>query len=220
MKNYLAFVLILFLFSPSHAQTADSFFIPPPVISVKLLNLVYLDIDNPISIAVMGVLPEHIIAESSIGILKGEKGEYSLHIKDDGQVFSKVEIKVYVTTANNIKYVCSKYFRIRPIPKPTIYFGSTYPYSGEIRIRNFVALRLENFPFDLSFMVDKFEFIYQPKNGFASIYKSKSHMLTDEMKKSFDNPKRGDKYIIANVWYSAPGLPSRLIREPHIIEVR
>lgn len=217
------FILILashLIVSVSSAQQ-DSMIPPKSIFSMERMNVIFMGIENPISIALEGVAQEDIIAEASIGRLSGKNGEYSFYISDTVKpVHPIVEIKVFVKQQDRVKYIDSKVFRLRHIPQPTAYYGSRANNAYEFRIVNYISVRLGDFPYDLKFKVTRFQFIYNPVNGKPKIYESNGPSLTQQMKSSLSNPQKGDQVIITNIWYDATGLKERCINGSIVITVK
>ena len=178
---------------------------PRAVVANEGMNAVYIGLDNPISVAVDGFESGQIyVTVSAECNLKGDSGRYTINPIDPRGKVRSIDFSVYVIPKNNTDtiFVEKKSFRIKRIPMPTPYFGSKSGgliSRGEIRIVNFISVRLEDFPFDLRYNVSSFKMIFQPNGGFAQYYTTEGPRLSPEMKMVLNNVQKGDKFIIADI---------------------
>ncbi|MFC2114288.1 gliding motility protein GldM [Bacteroidota bacterium] len=197
----------------------------PAIISATKMNVVYIGLPNPMEISVPGYRPQDISATMSGGSLKQESpGKYIATVPDTRGKVREAIINVSVRQPDGgTKFVGKSTFRIKKVPSPQPYFGSKV--SGEIgvaelRMVNFISVRLDDFPFDLKYKVTKFNFVFQPKKGNANPQSSNGPSLTQAMKSTLSSPQKGDMIIIANVWASAPGLGNKQLPGSIVLTVK
>ncbi len=208
-------------------KLAYDVFMAPAIISATKMNVVYIGLQNPISISVPGFRPSDIIATTSFGTLKsaGKPGDYLLEVPDTrGRVREVVITAAVKLPDGGTKVMGKKNFRIKNVPKPTPKFGSKESGEispGEIRLVNFITVVLEDFAFEgLKYKVDKFRFIYQPKRGEARIVNGKGPRLTSQMRSLLSSPQRGDRIIIDNIYASAPGVGQKRLGSSIVLTVK
>jgi gliding motility-associated protein GldM len=146
-------------------------------VSLVKMNVLYIGVDNPVTIAVSGIDSKDILAEISNGTLSGQNGEYIARVKTTG--VSK--IFVYVVDKKGTKTLVSeKNFRVKSVPDPVAMVGFTK--EGEISKEKLLKegkleVVLQNFDFDLHFSVISFT-ISIIKNGFNISQSSSSEKFT------------------------------------------
>ena len=86
-----------------------------PVVSADNMNIFYIGVDNPVSVAVPGVLSDKLKVTISEGSISGSNGKYTVNVSKPGDT----EISVYVETKPGVyEKEGTKKFRIRRIPYP------------------------------------------------------------------------------------------------------
>lgn len=184
----------------------------PAIISADAMRVLYRGLDNPISVSVPGYKPEDVFASISGGSLTKKSGGNYIAKVSSGR---KAKISVSVKTKDgNTKAVGSEEFKIKPVPKPTAYFGSKASGEitpGEIGIVHNVSARMGDFVFEgVKYTVSRFQFIYQPKRGPAAFLQANSSALTGSMEQLLRNPQKGDLIIITNIDVKGPDGTKRL----------
>ncbi len=208
-------------------KLAYDVFNAPAIISATKMNVVYIGLDNPISVSVPGFQPKDIFASTSSGSLKsaGKPGDYILNIPDTRGRIREINITASVKLPDGgTKQMGKMNFRIKNVPKPTPKFGSKESgeiSAGEIRLVNFIAVVLEDFAFEgLRYKVDKFRFIYQPKRGEAKMVKGNGARLSRQMKSYLSNPQKGDRILIDNIYASAPKVGQKRLGSSIVLTVK
>ena len=208
-------------------RLAYDVFTAPAIISATKMNVLYIGLDNPMEISVPGYRPQDIRATISGGTLSAGKsaGNYIAKVPDTRGKVREAKIAVSVKQPDGSFKGVGKpsVFRIKRVPSPTPYFGSKASGDigpGEIRIVNFVSVRLQDFPFDLKYKVTKFNFLYQPKKGQSVTYLSNGPGLTSQMKSAISSPQKGDIIIRANVYAVAPGVPNKQLPGAIVLNVK
>lgn len=83
MKKYLSLFLILLTFKNSHGQKFS--------IAADKMNILYVGVDNPITIAVENSSNKSIIIKTNNGKITGNNGSYTFRSNEVG----KAEISIY-----------------------------------------------------------------------------------------------------------------------------
>ena len=171
--------------------------IPEPssaVVSADKMNVVYRDLNNPISVSLPGVSDNNIRVSAIGGKLTGNNGKYM--IKPGAAKTVTVNVSAQLSSG---KKVSSKaIFRVKNIPPASGavrgQFGSVnIPRSGLSNLS--ITAGFEDFVFDLKLTIKKFT-IKVP--GELSIV-VQGNTLTAESKKLLNKAKRGDRVYIFDI---------------------
>ncbi|MFH0867200.1 MAG: GldM family protein [Bacteroidota bacterium] len=204
MKTLSKMILILFavLFSfQLFSQTENS-----AVVSADRMNVFYIGIDNPVSIAVPGVTNDKIKVFIKNGSITGSDGSYIVKVDAD------TESIIYVTAEimpGEIKAVGSDTFRIRKIPDPTPCIGNYCTTSfniskAELMKNAEVSISL-NLPFELKFEVVSFTFTYMiEKDSTLVMKKNTGNKFRQDMINDINNMEDGDKIYIEDIKAKGP----------------
>jgi len=202
---------------PKRDEVEGSYFALKPlaVISATKMNVVYIGLENPISVSVPGVSAREVqVTCSSGGTLKKDKQDGTYLLTVGGS-----EKEVTITANVNGKTMGFQKYRVRPIPKPMPQLGSiaqSGSYSaGEIRAANFVITALKDFAFEgVNFTTLRWTLIYQPKRGDGKFAPGQGTNITGEAKALLNLAKPGDTYTLTGVSAQGPAgavqLPSSL----------
>ncbi len=161
------------------AQAEYTAFAPQAAISADALNVLYVGLENPISISVGGVDPANVVARTVGCLIKGDgsvsnvgqasnaslaggKGKYRVSIpKKMGDVQIQVSAKL---PDGRMKPMGVKNFKVRPVPKPRFKCGAI-EFSGSIpvealKLQSTAAAVLDNFVYDgVRFKVLSYKFM-------------------------------------------------------------
>jgi len=193
------------------------------VVGMDNIRLLYYSIDNPVSILVSGVSPEKVSISMDKGTINQleSPGTYLVTIpapESDSVLTEQVNFFIsYGDQTDTISGV------VRRVPNPSPFFGSKSSgeiSSDEVKLVNFISVRLENFPFDISFKTTKYTFIFQPRKGPALLFKSSGPDLTPEMKEVLEKAAKGDMIIISDVYTSMANEDERRIPGACVLTVQ
>jgi hypothetical protein len=139
------------------------------------MNVLYLGLDNPMSIAVSGYDASELRVEvDSNGRILGENGSYIIRPIRPGT------LKIFVYADNNL--VSETHFRVKTVPDPVVKVagkkGGTIS-KEELLNAGKVIVDMENFDFDLSFDIAEFT-VAAVIEGYVEEYKSTSATFTKE----------------------------------------
>lgn len=195
-----------------------SAFKAPAIISADAMNVLYTGLENPITVSVPGYKPNQIRATMTKGdLVKKGDGKYIAKVPEGRKTFVDVSVSL---KSGGTKSVGRKKFRIKPVPKPTPYFGSKASgniSSGEVGIVDVIVASMgEGFAFEgVKYVVSEFRLTYVPKRGNFKDAKANGPRLTSEMKQMLSDPKPGDKIIVDNISAKGPDgvkrLPSTIV---------
>jgi hypothetical protein len=177
-------------------------------ISADKMNMMYVGLDNPVSVSVSGYRPENLeVSISGGGEIKEEdhKGHYL--VKPDG---SARELTVIVAAKNNKNIVLSnKQFRVRKIPHPEVLLGTRNGGGisrGELATASQINVGLgEGFAFEgLKYIVNSYTLAIAPKSGQTYIEPVQGNRISGNSRLRLSNVKPGDLIVIANVDVTGP----------------
>lgn len=196
---------------------------PLAVISATKMNVVYIGLDNPISVSVPGYSPEQVqVSCSAGGKMRPDKQKGTFLLTVDG---SNREIVITASVKDNkgqVKKMGVTNYRVRPIPKPIPMLGSikqSGPQSaGVLKAATFVYASLEDFAFEgVKFTPLEYYIVVQPRKGDGKAYKGTGAAVTSEMRAALGNLRSGDRVTLAQIKAMGPAgaviLPSALAIE-------
>jgi gliding motility-associated protein GldM len=185
-------------------------FKPAATISADKMNVLYIGLQNPISVSVPGFPASSVSATISGGggwkLSKKGGGKY---MASGGRGARKVIVSAVVKTEKGNKTMGRQEYRIRPVPLPRAKLGTldgTRPASvGLLRAQRTVYASLgEGFAFEgVKFKVTKFTLVVSTKKGVkmrnvnGSNFSSVAGLL--------GGVRRGDQVIITSIKASGPG---------------
>lgn len=201
-------------------NTGYSVFKGEASISADKMNVLYIGLDNPITIAIPGKNPNDVKASLS--------GAGSLVNKGGGKYIAKVskrgDVKIVVTVTEDGKSkTYSAPFRVRSIPKPEARLGtleSGTHSSGAVKAQPGVYGTLgEGFAYEgVKYTIKSYLFVYSPKRGDAVLVPGAGTALPPQAKSILSRARSGDRIIIDNIEATGPDGKRNL--SPLVITVR
>jgi gliding motility-associated protein GldM len=196
---------------------------PLAVISATKMNVVYIGLDNPISVSVPGFSAKDIqVSVNAGGTLRpdAQSGTYLLKVTGTTK---EVEVSASVKDSKGqVKKMGIQRYRVRSIPKPMPMLGSieqSGPVSaGVLKSASFVFANLKDFAFEgIKFTPIEYTIVYQPKKGDGRAFKGLGQAVTGEIKSVLNNVRTGDRITLLQVKAMGPAggvvIPSSLSLE-------
>lgn len=182
------------------------------VVSPTKMNVLYIGVDNPLAISVAGFQADQISASISQGTLsKGAKGEYVGKVTKPGKAMVNVSAKV----EGSMKPMGSMEFRVKRVPDPVAKIGGSK--GGKMKVSTFkvqqgIIADLENFDFDVRFIVKSFKMSYQ-KKGSKDLYEATtgSAIFSQQMKNLQKQTGPGDRVYFDDIRVQAPDGTTRAL---------
>lgn len=174
---------------------------PSATVSADKMNVLYIGVDNPLSVSAAGVPLNQVSASCGpCGLRKTGPGKYTARPTKQGEGT--------ISISANGKNMGSKVFRIKPIPDPVPKLGTkksgTSISTGEVAVQSFVQADLENFDFDARFQVQSFD-MYLVSPGKSSWRgRGNGPQLTSEMRTNLGRVGPGWQIVITNVKAKGP----------------
>src|SRR5690554_6925739 len=180
-------------------------------ISADKMNVVYIGLDNPISVTVEGVTSDKVNASvsGSATLSKVSNGKYMLK---PGTGSREVVVTATGTMSDGQTISSKQAFRVKMIPRPlgTIR-GETDARGPASNLANVtVGARLEDFDFDLNLRVTQFTIVF-PGMGSEVINGTR---LTQAAQDKATRLRPGDVVRIVNIKTSLEGAPDVILRDP------
>ena len=170
------------------------------------MNVLYIGLDNPISISVAGYSPNDIIASMSGGSLTRSGKGYIAKVTTAGKATISVSVKV---KDGSTRPMGSNEYRVKSVPKPESMFGTLESGSAPaaaLLAQNTIRAVLPNFVFEgVNFTVTKYAALYVPKRGNAEAVSGAGAAITQQLKMFITKAKRGDKVLVDEIEAIGPG---------------
>jgi len=189
-------------------------------ISPTNMNVLYTGVDNPVSIAVSGIIKESLIPIISCGTIK-PKPQGSGWIVNVPPDCKEALISISAQVNGQRKQVGVQKFRVKmlPDPKATISNKNKGVINRNIMIAAgmLVAKMPDDFEFAYSFSIKSFTMIIQ--RGFnVTNYKSGNANLTEEMIQQIKRTNKGQKIVIEDIIAIDP-LGSERLLSPIVLNI-
>lgn len=196
---------------------------PMAVISATKMNVVYIGLQNPISVSVPGYSAKEVkvsVSPSTAGSIKQDKqaGTYLLTVNKTAR---EIAVSASVDKNGKTTKMGEQKYRIRVIPDPTPALGTIEQSGGvaaaQLRSQTVIRAPLKNFAFEgVNYIPFEFQFLLIPKKGGAAIFETaRGQQLTANMKNALARAQKGDKIIITQIKVKGPDgakqLPTPLV---------
>jgi hypothetical protein len=201
MKQLAALTITLLVLTDVHAQQNLK---EHYAVSAQKMNVMYVGIYNPITIAVSNTSEKNLYVTSDNGIITGGNGVYNVMPSSKGEL----QIAVYVIKKKDTLFVGKEIFRAKEIPEPTVHIAGkkgnfTLKRNALLAQQALIAF-YENLDFGLFIKINSFEMLTYV-DGEQILLQSSSNMITPEMKQIFQNCKAGSTFIFQKVIVSVAG---------------
>ena len=178
-------------------------------ISADAMNVLYVGLDNPMSISVPGVTPGNTTVTPGPGITLSKTGEGKYIAKvTAGAKESTISVSARMPDGTSKRMGEPMKFRIKNVPKPVAQVG-TIPSGpvnkGELALQNTLYAYLDGFVFDgVRFTVTKYRVIFMPKRGYMED-QSVNGNGTAAIKNFANKARTGDMLVIEGIRATGPG---------------
>lgn len=172
-------------------------------VSADKMNVMYIGVDNPISVAAAGVSSNEIRVNGSGGGIKLTKtanGKYNATVSSMG--LAKVTVSGGGLTPTSFD------FRAKRIPDPIARLAgqeSGTLGNGVIRAQSGIFAELDNFDFEAKCTIAGFTLVYQPPREDLAEVVNVGQAFTSASKTLISKAKPGDTFYFNNVRAKCPG---------------
>ena len=195
---------ILIIALCSFCLAASSIYGQIGVIANDKMNVFYIGVDNPISVAVAGVPSQNIVLEGSgagISIRPTSEGQYIVNISQAGETTLTLKdsktAKVYAT----LRYRCKR------IPDPVVRLngkeGGNFG-AGEMKAQLGLVPQAPNFDMDIKLDVQSYTLYYNSR-GETTTFQGKGSRFTPEIATAVSKASPGDTYTFTDIRVRCPG---------------
>ena len=176
-----------------------------PVVSAMAMNVMYVGVDNPISVSVPGYKPDDV--QPSLGgggsIKKGKYEKKDCYIARVTKSGSKVRVNLSLTEKDGKKtQVKGPEFRVKRVPDPVFTLGNKYKGgkipAGKFRVQKGIVPKLENFDFKFRYKTQSFEMVYIPKGRDAIVVKGAGQAFSKDVIQYIKRAKPKDNFFFSN----------------------
>lgn len=170
-------------------------------ISADKMNVLYVGVDNPLSVSVAGVPSNQIrVSGEGVNVSKVSGGKYTTKPSRTGN--AKITISGGGLQPTTFDY------RVKKIPNPIVKIGTAN--GGNIKAAVFKAQRgiiphLENFDFEARCNIGGFEMARVPRSGDAIIYENRGGGYDARAKRIVNQATRGDVFYFSKIKCKCPG---------------
>lgn len=173
---------------------------PSAVVSPDAMNVMYIGVDNPLSISAPGVPAESLnLSGSGVSLTSRGGGKYTARVSSPGDVTLNVSANIDGKTQN----LGTSKFRVKRIPKPTAKIGGKDGgriSAAQLRGQSVVSASLENFDFDAKFQVTKFNmYISKPRVDPIGPYAASGNSFSAQMRSALSGVTAGSVVMIYDI---------------------
>ncbi len=173
-------------------------------ISADKMNVLYIGLENPITVGVSGARPEDVDCSfPGATAKKVGPGKYSVEVNAGTK-----EVKATATVKG--KVMGSMSFRIKAVPKPFPMFGTKESgriAPAEIALQSIIWAGLgPEFLFDgMKYTVTKYTLVYTPKRQDARYFTVAGPAITQQIKDALRNARSGETIQVSGISAQGPG---------------
>lgn len=182
---------------------------PSAVVSPDKMNVLYIGVDNPLSVSAAGTPTDKVKVSMTGGSLSGSGGKYNARVSSPGT--ARISISAEVAPGKT-QTLSTTEFRVKRIPDPIAKFaGKTGGSMATVALKaqNAIFAKLDNFDFDANFKVTKFTMIIAKPRADAIVLSTSGGQLSSSMKSALNGITPGTRVIFDNIVAVGPDGTSR-----------
>ncbi|MFC3198472.1 gliding motility protein GldM [Parapedobacter deserti] len=133
---------------------------PSAVVSPDAMNVLYIGVDNPISVSAPGIPKESLSVSGSGVTVSGSGGKYVARVTQPGTASINVSARI----GDQTQSLGSTNFRVKRIPKPQARVAGRpggAVAAAQIKSQNRIFAALDDFEFDAKFNISRFSMLIQ-----------------------------------------------------------
>lgn len=174
---------------------------PMLTVSADKMNVVYLGLDNPISVSVPGIPTEKLtVSATNASLVSTGKGKYDMKVRQGPEV----NVTVSATMENGEKKnMGTMTFRVKRVPKPIARYGELTE-NGKMT-KNLIEAQqgliafYKDFEFKATPKVTSFSMSILAAGGTAEDFTSNSNMLTPAMKSRLSRLRKNERVVFEDI---------------------
>jgi gliding motility-associated protein GldM len=178
---------------------------PSLTVSADKMNVVYLGLDNPISVSVPGIPNERLTVAVTNASLKSDgNGKYIMKVNNGPEV----KVNVFASMGNGEKRnMGTMSFRVRRVPKPVAKIGQITTEGkmskSEFNVLQIISAYYENFEFNAQCKVLSYDMIYTV-GGTSGSKSVVGNTIDQSLKDLFSKLRRNDRVYFENIKAKGP----------------
>jgi gliding motility-associated protein GldM len=181
-------------------------------ISADAMNVLYIGVENPLSVAVPGVSPNDVRASISGGggtMSRSSGNSYKVKVKTTGKAIISVTATMSNGTSRNMGRM---EYKVRRLPKPEARWGAIennglpVPKNALMAQGALFASMGEGFAFDgVKYNIVSYQFVFDPKRqGDPFVKRVNGPRIDNQIKDILRRSKRGDRVIVDMIRATGP----------------
>lgn len=171
-------------------------------VSADKMNVFYVGVDNPISVAAAGVSSNDLKVSVTNGTARNTgRGQYDITVSNPGAICN-------VTLSGGGLTPSTFPFRIKRIPSPVAYIANRLGGAvgnGEFAAQRGIEPRLEGFEFDARCVIQGFVLLYVARRQDPIPVTNQGGTFGGQARELISRAKPGDMYIFDNIKAKCPG---------------
>lgn len=182
---------------------------PSAVVSPDKMNVLYIGVDNPLSVSAAGTPTDKVKVSMTGGSLSGSGGKYIARVSSPGTARISIAAEV---APGKMQTLSTTEFRVKRIPDPIAKFaGKTGGSMATVALKaqNAIFAKLDNFDFDANFKVTKFTMIIAKPRSDAIVLSTSGNQLSSSMASALNGITPGTRVIFDNIVAVGPDGTSR-----------
>ena len=184
----------------------SEYIVAPPTLTISptKMNVFYIGVENPVSISAGGVADASLVPRITAGSTINRSGKGWIVKSTQG---GKATISVDAKIGDRVKSMGKMEFRVKRVPDPKPFIansdGGNVAKNLLIAAGAIIPRMPPDFEFDLNFEITSFTFVSMRGSDINQI-EGKGNRLTEEMKKTIGNLKRGGRIWLENIYAKGP----------------
>jgi gliding motility-associated protein GldM len=173
-------------------------------VSPTAMNVLYIGLDNPLSITVSGSEDRNVTAVMTKGNILRKDGNWVANVTEQG----KTSIDVYGIIDGEKKKIGSQNFRVKRVPDPVATLNGKIYHNTVTKSRakshtGLTAL-MDNFVFNVRYKVVGYDFSLRTSSDVFTEPKVRGALFSKEVKKYIKNAKTNDIIYFTNIVVKGP----------------
>ena len=175
---------------------------PAVTISPTKMNVLYKDLQNPISISVPGIPMSRLVPACTNGRIVKVGDGWMIEPNELDPNGDKTKVIVSADFDGQKRVMGEMKFRVKRVPNPIATVAQMTSGSiprERLRAQQGVFAKLEDFDFDLAFEVTSFDMTVPTSGGLTTTLPSNTFNFTDEQKRLLNGLGAGDRVTFENI---------------------
>ena len=175
---------------------------PSVTISPTKMNILYLNIPNPISVSVPGVPSENLHVSVSNGKIEKREKDYLVYPSREDINGKNTRVSVTANINGKTRSMGAMAFRVKRVPDPIATVAEKNGgilQKGDLLAEQGVFAKLVDFEFDLKFTITQFDVTITGSGGYNKTWSSGSNRFTPEQKQQFSGLPSGSIIYLDNI---------------------